>query len=1012
MFGKIYNDSMRPVNPYIVGNPIKDKANFFGRQDIFREVLQVLRQRESNAIVLYGQRRIGKTSVLLQLEKELANGGEFTPVYFDLQDKAAKTLAEVLYELSQRISKVIGHTGPDFSSFDERGDYFRDVFLQEITGKVAAGGLVLLFDEFDVLDSPLQTQASEAFFPYLRAWMTDIRRVKFVFVIGRRPEDLSVRTMSTFKGIQSTRVSFLSKDDAECVVRQSEEDHSLQWEQAAVDRVLDLTHGHPYFTQLLCSVVWENARDAITSETPLITTSSADSAVMQALKFGANAFSWIWDGLPPAERVVAAAMAEVQEEIITQEKLIETLNQSGVRLVARELEFAPETLIDWEVLIASDGAYRFAIPLLRRWVLINRPLRRVKEELDRLDPLADTLFQGGQGFYRNNNPDAAEQQLRQALNINPNHLKARLLLGQILLEKGNLTESVNMFDAAYQYDERSARAHLIKSLLALAETQPESLKLATYERILNIQSDQPLAKEKMHAIWISRGEAAQSQGNYEEALKCFEQIEDTERITKVRALLYEKKLAMDMQRADVYEKSGQWKSALDVLTELIVEYPENGTLQSQQAIARANWRSENLKRLDALETEENWEQIAILCEDLLKDFPEDAEINGYAQRNRLQIDVARKFHEAENALQTGQNNQARQLYSAVLVEDPTHLPAAIKLIEATYGKVSIRSHVPLVIHVIAIIISIAWTLNILFATSGMIADRLASYYMGIYSTNWFFFRETFILMGIILTPLIGVLLGFYVNSVINIAYKIKPQKSSYVKAFWTHLLIGLGLFYADRNLRRKWVYPFLALIVSFLIFSRIFYELTRAMYIGNFRFKTMGEGSVENTVETIFGVLVGLYIISFVDVFITCYIQRVAYPGYGKTLRETSSVLPKGSSDRQKIPESTIILVKKLLQGFDTTLHKGIRWLKPLTVPKLFGLITLLIVPTFILYIVTIINELAAVFLLLAFAWVIVAIILVLQFAAKLINWLIARYRKRDIPSVKEKPDSASNITK
>ncbi|HXD10124.1 MAG TPA: tetratricopeptide repeat protein, partial [Anaerolineales bacterium] len=597
---------MRPVNPYIVGNPIKDQAGFFGRQDIFREVMQVLRQPGSNAIVLYGQRRIGKTSVLLQLEKQLTQAVEFTPVYFDLQDKAAKSLTEVLYDLSQHISKVTGHTVAKSSDFDRTADYFRAVFLPEVAQKVASGGLVLLFDEFDVLDSPMRTQASEAFFPYLRQWMTDVQQVKFVFVIGRRPEDLSVRTMSTFKGIQSTRVSFLSEKDAEDVARQSEKDGSLKWDKTAIQGVFNLTHGHPYFTQLLCSVVWENAYEAAPHSAPTVSAKEVENAIGQALKFGANAFNWLWDGLPPAERVVVAAMAEVKDEVITQDKLIETLNQSGVRLVARELEFAPETLIDWEVLIETGGAYHFAVPLLQRWVLANRPLRRVKEELDRLDPLAETLFQGGQGFYNNNNLDAAEQQLREALKINPNHFKGRLLLGRILLEKGNLVESVDMFDAAYQYDERSARADFIKSLLALAETQEENLQLSTYERILKIQSDQPLANEKFRAIWVKRGEAAQTQENYEEAQRAFEQVGDTERIGKVRSLMHEKKLTLDMQRADVYEKTAQWKSALDMLLELTSEYPESETLRARVATARMNWRAESLKTLDAAEMEESW----------------------------------------------------------------------------------------------------------------------------------------------------------------------------------------------------------------------------------------------------------------------------------------------------------------------------------------------------------------------------------------------------------------------
>lgn len=531
---------MRLVNPYIVGNPIRDQGVFFGRQDIFRDVMQVLRQPRSNAIVLYGQRRIGKTSVLLQLDTQLARAGDFTPVYFDLQDKAARSLSEVLYELSLHISRVTGHTVAQSTDFQGSGDYFRSVFLPEITQKVASGGLVLLFDEFDVLDSPTRTQASEAFFPYLRAWMSDVQKVKFVFVIGRRPEDLSVRSMSTFKGIQSTRVSFLTPTDARNVVLQSEMNNSLNWQDSAILRVLDLAHGHPYFTQLLCSVIWENAHESNPSSTPIISVTEVDASVGQAIKYGANAFNWLWDGLPPAERVVAAAMAEVADEVITQDKLVETLNRSGVRLVARELEFAPETLIDWEVLIESEHGYRFAVSLLRYWVQANRPLRRVKEELDRLDPLATGLFQTGQGFYLRENLEFAEQQLRLALHINPNHLNARLLLGRILLEKEKFAESVDVLDAAYQYDERAARADLIKSLLALAEIQDENLQIFTYQKILKIQDDQPLANEKIRAIWIKRGEAALAQGRYEEALNAFERVGDTARIEETRFLIQEK----------------------------------------------------------------------------------------------------------------------------------------------------------------------------------------------------------------------------------------------------------------------------------------------------------------------------------------------------------------------------------------------------------------------------------------------------------------------------------------
>ena len=301
---------MPHLNPYIAGNPIDDRSVFFGRQDIFREVMQVLRHPQSNAIVLYGQRRIGKTSVLLQLKHQLVEEGNFTPVYFDLQDKAAKPLGRVLLELAQRIATETEQTLPNQENFDQSGEYFQKTFLPEITEKIGVGSLVLLFDEFDVLDSPVRGAAGQDFFPYLRTWMTDLEGVQFVFVIGRRPEDLSVDTLSTFKAVRASRVSVLEQKEAEAIVRQSERSKSLAWTKGAIDKIWSWTHGHPYFTQLLCSVVWDHAYEESPSETPRVGVEEVDVAIKDALKRGANAFQWIWDGLPPAERVVSAGQGE------------------------------------------------------------------------------------------------------------------------------------------------------------------------------------------------------------------------------------------------------------------------------------------------------------------------------------------------------------------------------------------------------------------------------------------------------------------------------------------------------------------------------------------------------------------------------------------------------------------------------------------------------------------------------------------------------------------------------
>ncbi|MGD9094209.1 MAG: ATP-binding protein, partial [Anaerolineales bacterium] len=371
---------MLPLNPYTVGNPIKEQGGFFGRQDVFKKVMDVLRQPSSNGIVLYGQRRIGKTTVLLQLHRQFAKDARFTPVYFDLQDKASLSLGEVLYQLAQHIAAATDLPLPNPEEFDEKGDYFRQTFLPHAAEKAKGDGLVLLFDEFDVLDSTASGRAGLDFFPYLRAWMADVKGVQFVFVIGRRPEDLSTDTLAAFKTVQAARVSLLEKPDTESIIRQSERENTLTWTGEAVEHIWDWTHGHPYLVQLMCSVIWDSAYEDSPSDAPQAGKKDIDGAIKESLQRGAHAFRWIWDGLPPAERVVTAAMAESDEEVISQDEMVKILRSSGVRLIVRELELAPETLVEWEVLEQVDGGYRFMVPLLRRWVEKNRPLSRVKDE--------------------------------------------------------------------------------------------------------------------------------------------------------------------------------------------------------------------------------------------------------------------------------------------------------------------------------------------------------------------------------------------------------------------------------------------------------------------------------------------------------------------------------------------------------------------------------------------------------------------------------------------------------
>jgi AAA+ ATPase superfamily predicted ATPase len=181
---------LNSINPYVAGNPVGGEDCFVGRTDVLRDVRKVLENPKENAIVLYGQRRIGKTSILQELDEQLSKEEQYVPISFDLQDKAAWSLGEVLADLAREISYRLQLPEPNDLDFNQNNT-FREVFLQQVLETLPNScSLVLLFDEFDVLDNPSPNQAGKDFFPYLRDLMSmDRARLKFIFVIGRKPED-------------------------------------------------------------------------------------------------------------------------------------------------------------------------------------------------------------------------------------------------------------------------------------------------------------------------------------------------------------------------------------------------------------------------------------------------------------------------------------------------------------------------------------------------------------------------------------------------------------------------------------------------------------------------------------------------------------------------------------------------------------------------------------------------------------------------------------------------------
>jgi hypothetical protein len=89
----------RGFNPYISGEPIRSEGMFYGRRDLLQRIVDTL---HNNSIMIYGERRIGKTTLLYQLSNILRQIDDpdywFLPIYIDLEGTSQEEFFHFLIE--------------------------------------------------------------------------------------------------------------------------------------------------------------------------------------------------------------------------------------------------------------------------------------------------------------------------------------------------------------------------------------------------------------------------------------------------------------------------------------------------------------------------------------------------------------------------------------------------------------------------------------------------------------------------------------------------------------------------------------------------------------------------------------------------------------------------------------------------------------------------------------------------------------------------------------------------
>jgi hypothetical protein len=379
-------------NPYATGRPLGPGSPvFFGRDDLFdfvRENLGGLGQ--ENILVLVGQRRMGKTSLLRQLPAHL--GEEYLPVFLDGQALGLEGgVAGLLYDVALEIVGALAGRGidgepPAFDDLAERPAHaFEKQFLPQVAQALDDRVLLLLFDEFEELEMRVRGgELSPSIFSYLRHLMQHSRNLAFLFAGTHRLEDLTVDYWSILFNIALyRRVGTLDAGAARRLIVEPVQGYGLVYDDLAVHKMLRATGGHPYFLQLLCyALVNLHNRE----RRNYLTIEDVNRSLAEIVELGEAQLAFLWGESTPQEQAVLLALARLLSagEPGTQVAIAGLLEELGLRLSRAGIAEAIGQMVRREILQRAEqeaSRYEFTVDLVRLWLEESKSLGLVAEEM-------------------------------------------------------------------------------------------------------------------------------------------------------------------------------------------------------------------------------------------------------------------------------------------------------------------------------------------------------------------------------------------------------------------------------------------------------------------------------------------------------------------------------------------------------------------------------------------------------------------------------------------------------
>jgi hypothetical protein len=378
-------------NPYMPGIPLRPgNPTFFGREDVFQFIRQSMDTITQTAIlVLIGQRRTGKTSILQQLPAHL-DALRYLPVFIDGNGLGIDPgMANFFLSLMEDITLGLERTGiavprvkPEALG-DSPQRYFEHRFLPRIRALIGDRTLLLTIDEFEELGARVKSGALPiSVFSYVRHLIQHGEQLAFIFAGTHRIEDMIGDYWSVlFNSSIYRRIGFLEETAAKRLIVEPVKEEGMVYDDLAVQEIVRLTAGHPYFIQLLCHVLVNRCND---DQRNYVTIQSVREALDELLQLGRTHLTYVWKTSDETARLCLAALADLRARMdrVTAAAIANRLGDYGLDLTPGLVNRAMASLVARDLVVEEQGdptTFSFTAQLYAYWLRRYRSLSRVVE---------------------------------------------------------------------------------------------------------------------------------------------------------------------------------------------------------------------------------------------------------------------------------------------------------------------------------------------------------------------------------------------------------------------------------------------------------------------------------------------------------------------------------------------------------------------------------------------------------------------------------------------------------